>query len=145
MDSWKRGFLDKLNAAQSHWMRQFEEAMNNAVAPAFKDLSDFLRENGFKISTPLREDGRRSYKFELSENAYLLMIFRSCGMGEFELRSECFVPGREPSLNKRHTRMADVNVEWSRKEFQSALDSFVEQLAGAKSGEPRKNEELVSV
>lgn len=132
MDSWQKQFLDKLGRAQSVWLTQFEQSMEEHVKPAFEQLSSFVRENGFKVSTPLHDDGRRSYKFELAENAYMLLIFRFSGLGEFELRSESFAPGSEPALNKSLVRVADVNRDWSDRQFQSALDGFVDLLSGSK-------------
>ena len=93
---------------------------------------------------PLCEPGRRSFKFELAENAYLLMIFRSSGVGEFELRTESFVPGGEPALNKKLGRVADFTKEWATERVQAALDTFVDLLSGAQQTQPAA-EELVGV
>jgi hypothetical protein len=132
MNDWRRSFVEKLSRVQNQWVRHFEEAMSAAVEPAFEQLAPFLRENGFKVSTPLREEGRRSYKFELAENVYLLVIFRFAGVGELELRSECFVPGGEPALSKSVARLVEVDQDWSRRQFESSLDAFVDLLAGSK-------------
>lgn len=132
MNDWRRSFVEKLSKAQNQWVRHFEETMNSAVEPAFENLAPFLRENGFKVSTPLRDEGRRSYKFELAENAYLLLIFRFTGVGETELRSECFVPGSEPALSKSLARLVDVDQDWARRQFESSLDAFVDLLGGSK-------------
>ncbi len=143
MDSWKRSFLDKLHDAQAQCSKQFESALDKVVTPVFDDLSTFLHDNGFKVSTPLNEEGRRSFKAELAENAYVLMIFRFSGVGEFELRSEMFVPGNEPILEKSVGRVGDLDKNWARKQFQDGLDRFVELLAGRKIEEP--SEELAAV
>lgn len=140
MDNWQRTFSDKLSKVQTQWVRQFEEAIEAGVAPVYEDLSAFLREQGIRVSTPLLDEGRRSYKFELSENAYLLMIFRYTGVGEFELRTECFVPGGEPVLTRNALRLSDVDDDWTRRQFQAALDAFIDLLSGSKF---RKAEEAV--
>lgn len=99
---------------------------------------------------PLNEPGRRSFKFELAENAYLLMIFRFSGVGEFELRTETFVPGAEPVLQKAVGRLTDLTEEWAGRQFQGGLDSFVGLLGGSEDaaaalGEPIADDaELVS-
>jgi hypothetical protein len=131
MDDWKRGFSERLRNVQSRWVKQFEDTLDNDFVPAFDDLAGFLRNHGFTASMPLREEGRRSFKFELAENAYLLLIVRAIGIGDFELRTESFAPGCEPRLNKATERVADVNAEWARRRFQQTLDEFVEHLSGA--------------
>ncbi len=130
MDTWKKTFLDKLNRAQGQWVKRFEDAMEEHFVPVFDECRQFLSDNGFRLGIPLREPGRRSYKFELSENAYLLMIFRSLGVGEFELRCESFVPAREPVLDKTVARIADFNAEWATARVHAGLDTFVDLLAG---------------
>ncbi len=130
MDSWKRSFLDKLHQAQARCIKQFEAALHDAVEPVVDEFTGFLRDNGFRVSSPLNEQGRRSFKFELAENAYLLMIFRFSGVGEFELRSEVFVPGQEPQLSKTVCRIPDVNEAWAQRQFREGLESLVAQLAG---------------
>ena len=131
MESWKQSFLDKLGQAQSKWVGHFDEVIKKAIEPAFDELSEFLCSNGFKVSTPLGEQGRRSYKFELAENAYLLIIFRFASLGEFELRCEAFIPGGEPKFTKSMVRVADVNADWGLKQFRDSLDEFVDVLNGS--------------
>lgn len=130
MNEWRSTFLDKLSQAQSRWLRKFEDVLENSIMPAFSDTKAFLVDNGFHVSSPLRELGRRSYKFELAENAYLLVIFRSLGVGEFEARCESFMPGGDPVFKKTIVRVSEVGDDWARNYFQHALDSFVEALAG---------------
>ncbi len=144
MDAWKESFLKKLNHAQSEWNGQFEHAMEKHVDPAFDELRPFLTENGFSVSRPLREQGRRSYKFELAENAYVLVLFRAGGVGEFEVRSEIFVPGKEPQLGKVHARVADITADWAPTQLQKALDQFIESLGGARKQQVDE-EELVTL
>ncbi|MCA9243800.1 MAG: hypothetical protein KDA32_07610 [Phycisphaerales bacterium] len=145
MDRWQNNFLEKLNQAQSKWVTSFEETLNRAVTPAFKRVSTFVSDNGFRVTSPLKEDGRRSFKFELAENAYLLLIFRFGGIGELEVRTESFVPGREPSLNRSPVRLVDVDEEWATRQFQQSLDIFVDLLAGAKAADAANAEELLAV
>jgi hypothetical protein len=131
MDQWKRNFLSKLSQAQSQWSSRFEDALDTHFVPVFDEYKQFLTDNGFRLSTPLNEPGRRSFKFELAENAYLLMIFRSTGVGEFELRCESFVPGSEPALARTTARADELNEEWVTRHTQAALDTFVDSLAGS--------------
>lgn len=142
MPEWKDQFLNKLDQVQTQWSKRFDERLDAVVNPVFEDLGTFLRTHGFHLSSPMRQEGRRSFKFELSENAYVLLIFRSSAVGEFELRCECFVPGNEPIMSKSLGRVMDIDETWTREQMQAALDNFVERL-----GTPRREraEELVAV
>ena len=142
LDGWKQDFLDKLHHAQAACARQFEDALDIAVTPVFEEMATFLRDNSFTVSTPLSESGRRSFKFELAENAYLLAIFRFTSVGEFELRCETFVPGSDPVLEKSVGRITDVNADWARKQFATGLDRFVE-LLGSNQRSPTDAVELI--
>jgi hypothetical protein len=135
-DNWKRSFLDKLHGALSQCAKQFDETLDGVVVPGFDELAEFLHDNGFDISRPLNELHRRSFKWGLAENAYLLMIFSFSGVGEFELRTEMFVPGAEPTLEKRVGRLADTDGAWARAQLQSALDRFIDLLAERATPEP---------
>lgn len=133
MDEWKQSFTEKLGHVQASYMARFDETLDKHVMPVFEDLSAFLAENGFRTSVPLSEAGRRSFKFELAEDAYLLIIFRSAELGALEMSCESVVPGGEPTSRKRAVRIPDVNAGWSRKVFQNALDGFVDRLSGHQS------------
>jgi len=143
VDNWKSSFLEKLHRAQEQCARKFSDAIEQSVVPVFDDLAEFLRDNGFTASTPLRESDHRSFKMELAENAYVLMIFRFTGVGEFELRTETFVPGAEPILDKSPCRVVDIDHDWAQRKFHDALDRFVDLLAGQKAAADA--EELVAV
>ena len=145
MDRWKESFLKKLGHAQNQCSKRFEDALDQFVEPAYQDVGGFLRDNGFQISQPLSEEGRRSYKFELAENAYQLVIFRFSGIGEFELRTETFVPGNDPKLEKSVGSVADINVAWAAAHFQAALDSFVDQLGDSHRANGKSSKAIADV
>ncbi len=130
MEQWKQTFVKKLTDAQSRWAAQFDEVMDNAVNPVFHELAEFLQQNNFTAAIPVQEPGRRSFKFELAEDAYLLLIFRSRAVGEFELTRQSFVLGGEPKIRKTTERISSVDEHWARNEFQTALDGFIERLGG---------------
>ena len=131
MESWKRSFSEKLGQVQARWATRFEDSLEEAVTPIFDELSDFLTHNGLLVTTPVQENGRRTYKFELAEDAYVLLNFRSRGIGEFELSRETFVLGHRPVIRKTTERVSSLSPEWAQREFQGALDTFVELLNGA--------------
>ncbi len=130
MDEWKQSFVERLGRVQSRWAARLDQTLDAVVKPVFDDLAEFLRENGFSASTPLRASGRRSFKFELAEDAYVLLIFRSVGVGEFELSREVFLLGSPPDVTRLTERVATLDADWARAQFQAALDAFVEILSG---------------
>ncbi len=131
VDQWQQNIAEKLGRLQSVWASQFDTAMESSVLPVFQSLAGFLRENGFATAVPLRDDGRCSLKFELAEDAYLLMFFRSTGLGAFEMRCEAVIPGREPQSQSNTERVTQVNEVWARQEIQAALSTFVDRLSAA--------------
>ena len=139
MTEWKKTFLDKLHVAQEKCAHQFDEAVERYVIPVYEELQQFLRDNDFDVTNPMKEKGRRSFKFELAENAYLLVILRFAGVDEFELRNEIFVPGRDPILEKFAGRVADINRSWAENLLQSSLDRFIDLLS-EKRAEKRETE-----
>lgn len=152
MDQWKQSFLQKLNKAQTQYQQRFEAALEGPVQTALNEIGPFLCDNGFRTSTPLREPGRRSIKFELSENAYTLLLFRFSGVGEYELRTESFAPGQDPQLARSVGRVCDIDRKWALQRFQKSLDQFVDLLnastsseasAGAKKSAAPPDQELV--
>ncbi len=135
MDDWKRTFAEKLGQAQARWAGRLDEVLDNTITPVFKDLDEFLQTNGMSSSMPLHEPGRRSYKFELAEDAYVLLLICSRGMGEVEVTRETFVLGQRPVIRKTGERVGALTAEWAEHEFTTALDGFVEQLANATPSE----------
>ena len=131
MEQWKQTFVKKLGDVQARWAAQFDDALDSAVNPVFHELAEFLQQNNFTAAMPMQEAGRRSFKFELAEDAYLLLIFRSRAVGEFEFTRQSFVLGNEPKVRKTTERISSVNEDWARNEFQVALDAFIERLGGA--------------
>lgn len=145
MSDWKSTFARKLNDAQRQFQQAFETALDQHVEPAFHELEEFLGNNGFRLTVPMRDPGQRSYKFELSENAYVLVIFRFQAIGQFELRNEMFVPGHEPVLTRSQGHVADVDRDWAMRRFQDALDGFVDRLGGGQTAHAAESETLVAV
>lgn len=134
VQDWKRNFVERLDEARQGWVNQFDDVLDKQIGSVFQDLAGFVGNHGFKVSTPMQERGRRSFKFELAENAYVLLIFRSTGIGEFEVRLECFAPAAEPILEKSIERLSDADRAWAENRFQNALDLFIRKLSAAPGG-----------
>jgi hypothetical protein len=142
MKEWKQSFAEKLSRVQSQWGARLDDALDHNVQPVYEDLADFVRKHGFSTSVPLHEVGRRSFKFELAEDAYVLLIFKTSGMGDFELSCETFVLGTEPKARKVVERLGRLTEAWARQEFQATLNAFVELLGGAPA--PQEEPALVA-
>lgn len=133
MDSWKKQFAERLGKVQSVSMKRFDDMLEDVIGPAFDDLALFLGDNGLRTSRPLREQGRGSFKFELAENAYLLVIFKLQNLSDFEYRTEIFAPGAEPQTKKVIARLTDPDMDWAAKQFREGLDQFIDLLTGSRS------------
>lgn len=144
MDDWKKSFSQKLGRLRSNWVAQFDELLESVVTPVVEDLGQFLSDNGFRTSKPLRENGRRSFKFELAEDAYVLLILRSIGLGAFELSCETVVPGSEPVARKSTERLAELSKAWAMKQIQAALNAFVDRLSGGGSAKVQQEEPVAA-
>ncbi len=128
MEAWKRTFSEKLGQAQARWAARLDEALDAAVTPVIDELHEFLTNSGIAVSQPLHEPGRRSYKFELAEDAYVLLLFRGRGVGEFEFTRETFALGQRPKVRTTTERISSISPSWAQQELQAALDEFVNGL-----------------
>lgn len=128
MDEWKRSFAKRIGHVRSNWAGQLDAALDATVMPVFEEFTEFLRENGFDAAVPMQDGGHRSLKFELAENAYVLLIFASKALDEFEFSRELFVLGQEPDSETSVERVSSLDRPWVQGQFQAALDAFVEVL-----------------
>lgn len=141
MDEWQQLFVKKLERVQDRWSERLDEVLDNVAQPVFEELSQFLRHNGFVTATPLRERGRRSFKFEMGEDVYVLVIFEVRSGGEFQLTRQVFAVGEEPQVHRSIERISAVSRKWAQDTYRHALDAFVNLLGGAE--EPVEEEVAV--
>ena len=137
MNDWQRKFLKKLESAKQQWAHQFEDFATQVVDPVFGRFAEFANAGGFTVSRPDCAEGNRIFKFALTENGYLLLMFSMKGLDEVQSCAELFIPGQgsfEPVGD--HTHLCDANELWIETQFQNALDLFVTQFgeAGASTG-----------
>ncbi len=134
MNDWQRSFESKLEAAKKQWTHRFEEVAGEHLEPVFCWFDDFTTTRGFGTSTPNCEPGTRLFKFELTENGYMLITFRINGLDTVEACTEVFVPGGESVEQVRvETHLCDVDQQWTRTRFEQALDRFVVAFGAAGS------------
>ena len=132
MNEWQRTFLQKLEAAKKQWTHRFEQFAADTIEPVFLTFQEFCSANGFRVSQPPCEPGHRIYKFALTENGYLMMTFRMCGLEELEVHSEAFVPGLG-SMDPidQLVSLCDATEHWVEARFQGSLDQFIADFAEA--------------
>lgn len=142
---WQSGFLKRLEDLRGDWVKRFESTIAECMEPAFDELSAFVSKHGFRGSAPLRQSDRRSFKFELAENAYVLVTFRHEGIDDMVAMCEYFVPGSQPGSYETRVACGDVNREWACLQFQDALDAFVSAFSTARRAEKPLDLELAAV
>lgn len=127
-NDWRQSFTRKLEGLRSQWIKNFEEHMRDDVGPAFDEIASFVGEHGFRASSPLVQPDRRSFKFEMTENAYVLMTIRHNSVEEVVVKCEYFAPGADPGEYEVRAGLHEVNRGWAKERFQEALDTFVDAL-----------------
>lgn len=141
MNKWQSSFARSMENVRSHWVKRFEDSVGKHVGPAFEEIAAFVSKHGIKAAAPLKQSDRRSFKFEIAENAYALVSFRHVGMDDVQMTCEYFVPGGDPGSYDTRVSCVDVTREWATAQFQEALDSLVNALnngegsAGGKSAD----------
>jgi hypothetical protein len=135
MNDWQKRFSSKLETVRGASSDRFEETVERCVAPVFQEFHQFTAQQGFTASAPLAKPGIRTFKFSLTENAYVLMTFRLNNLENCELLSEFVIPsrGKLPPINQ-HVELAEVNEAWTRRAFEQALDHFVDAFADSVAG-----------
>ena len=135
MNDWQKRFAQKLETVQSVARDRFEQRADETLTPIFKDFGEFVRQYVVQATTPLTDYGIRTYRFAMSEDAYLLMTFRHMGFEQCEAQVEYFLPGSNNIPPTRETvTFSDVNATWCRGIFERALDQFLDTLLNSMGG-----------
>ena len=145
MNEWQERFSGKIEALLDRAVRTFEHHVEDTVVPVYADLVEFTNQFDFRTNSPQRQRGLRSFKFALSEDAYVLVVFRAKGMAEVECTYECFSPGCGKSEEAFFaTSLTGADRDWVRDRFRDALDFFVDTYsrAGIEVAEPAEPVEV---
>jgi hypothetical protein len=130
MDEWQRDFASRIGALQEQWAARFTTLIESTAEPVSREFAEFLKPWNFRISAPRAESMLRSFKFELAEDAYVLIFFRGKGIDAVECEYESSVPGTGSAHGERTERPGrEADREWVESCFQRALDDFVAKLA----------------
>lgn len=129
MNDWQSRFTQKLETVRTATRGRFETIADETLTPIFDEFSNFARKHQFRATAPLGKTGIRTYKFALTENAYVLMTFRHNGFKQCDAETAFSVPGSDklPSLTKT-AGLAEFDAAWCRQIFEQALDHFLDAV-----------------
>ncbi len=129
MNTWQERFTQKLDNVREAAEGFFQRFCGETLDVVFDEFCDFTSQRGLAGSAPLAKANVRTFKFEMSENAYVLMTFRSCDLEHCEVISEFSIPHHEKlPTAKNRVEMGDADDAWARRMFEESLDAFADAL-----------------
>lgn len=145
MNKWQERFSQKVEVIRIASRDRFEKAVIDNVLPIFDEFSDFTKTRGLQASAPAPTSGMRTFKFAITENAYVLMTVRLSGLESCEANAEFFVPSdKNRDALCDHVPFPDLNPNWVRLFFEKALDQFVDAYLEALGSKAGRKQELVT-
>lgn len=139
MNKWQEKFSKKMGLVRNVSCDRFEEIALEDIVPVFEEFSEFTKMRGMESTAPSPKSGLQSFKFSITENAYVLLTFRLSGLDACEAQAEFFVTGHE-KLDGLCDEVAfcDLGRKWITQFFENVLDLFLdaylETLGGEKIG-----------
>lgn len=144
MDRWQQDFASRVSALKEHCAKEFETFAAGTLAPAFTEFEAFATRCELLASAPKGQTGVRTFRFALSEDAYVLLYFRPKGIDRIEFDYEFSVPGRGRVEGLKSTSCVErATAEWVQSCFRMGLDELVNKYA--ETAGCRRTEELVPV
>ncbi len=131
MSAWKERFARKMETVRSTFNDWFERQMVDAFEPILDDFGDFTHQHGFSTTTPQHRPGFRTYKFALSENAYLLTTLSMEGVDRCGFRAEFAVPRANVPDLRESADLGDVHAHWFQSCLEAAFDRFADAFSDA--------------
>lgn len=136
MNDWEKEFMKKMESLHTQSTNCLERFLQEDLHVAFESVSNFLSQWKFQTSTPQTQPGRRSFKFALTEEAYVLVTFHLDGVDNLECESEYGLPGTgRVSGTRCSVSLRKVDRQWGELCFQKALDGLLGKLGEA---DPKK-------
>jgi len=127
MSKWQERFSQKIGMVKEVSCSQFETTAKESLEPVFEQYREFTSQQGLTAAIPVSRPGIRTYKFSMTENAYVLMSFRFAGFEHCEMQGEVFVPGADRNkLTPEHVELVNFDVGWVRRMFEQTLDAFID-------------------
>lgn len=127
MSKWQERFTQKIGMVKEASCGQFETTAKQCLEPVFEEFREFTAQQGLTATIPVARPGIRTYKFSMTENAYVLMSFRFAGFEHCEMQGEVFVPGADRhKLTPEHVELVNFDVGWVRRMIEQTLDCFID-------------------
>ncbi len=127
MNKWQECFARKVDSARQASTDRFHQMAEETLVPVFGEFQQFMSQQGFESSAPVMKKGLRTYKFSVSENAYVLVTFRMVGVEYCETHTEFFVPHQQTSKPQiERTELSALDSTGARGVFERALDAFMD-------------------
>lgn len=143
MNAWQKRFAEKMEVVREVSRGRFTELTEKALGPIFEEFKGFTYEQGIKSSAPVATAGFQTYKFAITENAFLLLTFRLVGLEHCEMLAEYFVPKQKKLAPISETiELVEANPDWVRRMFEQGLERFVDACMrtfaekSSRAGEP---------
>jgi hypothetical protein len=144
MNDWEKEFTKKMESLHEQSKTSLERFLQEDLQVGFDALSNFLGQWKFQSSTPQVQPGRRSFKFGLTEDAYVIVTFRLEGLDTLECETEYGMPGVGRLAGTRSaSSLRKVDRQWGESCFQKALDGLLGKLGEAEA--KKKGREAVLV
>lgn len=132
MNSWQDRFTQKISKVKEASCGQFESIVTDCLEPTFEEVRGFTSKEGLTATVPIARAGIRTYKFAMTENAYVLMTFRFAGFEHCEMQAEVYAPGSESTkLQPEYVELTNFDVGWVRRMFEQTLDAFVDAFVAS--------------
>ena len=130
MDKWQQDFSSRVTVLRDRWAKEFDHWAAHQLLPVFKDFAEFSLHCELHATSAKDQKGVRSFKFALTEDAYVLVSFRSTGVDGLEFDYECWLPtqGRVAGV-KSNTVGHNAERHWIDSCFRMALDDLVSKFA----------------
>lgn len=132
MNQWEQQFAEQMEALCAQSTSCFSHFAEHVLEPAFEAVSSFVERWHYETSTPSCEQGRRAFRFGLTEDAYVLVWFRLDGLDMLECEYEYGLPQHGRVSGVRTTgSLRSADEQWARSCFQMALSNFVTKFLEA--------------
>jgi hypothetical protein len=140
MNEWQERFARQMNKIREQSAGRFQKFSDDVLEPVFNDLSEFVAQWDMRATEPQNQNDRRTFKFALTEDAYVLLNFRLHGVEAVECGYECWIPGigRQPG-GHAHMNLSEADRSWAESFFQACLDHLASQYS-EKHGSEKKDQ-----
>ncbi|MCL2329678.1 MAG: hypothetical protein FWC56_00065 [Phycisphaerae bacterium] len=150
MNRWQEHFSGQMDALCSQSTSSFDHFVEERIDPAAEELAAFLEKWNYEVTQPASEAGRCTYRFGLTEDAYMLIWFQKEGFDNVQCDYEYSLPGvGRIQVSHTATRQRSADKEWVESCFQTALDAFVNKYTevinrgGSSSNKQPQQQQLV--